>query len=562
MLHIRQVLNGRYEIIALLGEGGMGAVYRAHDKLFDRPVALKEFRLGDLPSEADFMEKSDETRLRDSRPQVLTREKALEQFTSEAMLLARLEHPNLPKVFDFFTLSFEGYISMSLIEGSSLEDMLKSSGRPLPEEQVQGWLLQIMDALAYCHQRGVIHRDLKPANLLLGSNGLVYLVDFGIAKMLVAGQNETSTGARAYSPGYAPPEQYSGRGGTNPSSDIYSLGATAYALLTGITPTEPNDQISGEPLPLPRSINPAISERMQGFLLACLHLKKADRPQDIISARSLLLGSQPLPEQTVIREPVLPPAPDVPTPPSSNSRPVTPPADLPAIQPVVPPIQPGAAAQNSLRAKYEAALPPQPARRKKKFRPWLVAILVIISGCILLIVGINLLNDDQLSESTATSGGAAAKPTAVRSPLPQTTTVKNEVTAQPVAGAATSAACANPDAEISRNSHSVVKNSLRSFTYKVYFSRPGGWEDGRYSFSMQPRSPASSVYCGTGSGRIQCKPLSTNPELLFCQHLISFSIDSASRSSTVYCDYDIQLYEETCDLVYSYRYNYEFPVAK
>ncbi len=115
-------------------------------------------------------------------------------------------------------------------------------------------------------------------------------------------------------------------------------------------------------------------------------------------------------------------------------------------------------------------------------RPWLVAILVIISGCILLIVGINLLNDDQLSESTATSGGAAAKPTAVRSPLPQTTTVKKEVTAQPVAGAATSAACANPDPEISRNSHSISVVTVRSFIYKVYFARTDGWESGKYSF--------------------------------------------------------------------------------
>ncbi len=77
---------------------------------------------------------------------------------------------------------------------------------------------------------------------------------------------------------------------------------------------------------------------------------------------------------------------------------------------------------------------------------------------------------------------------------------------------------------------------------------------------MQPRSPASSVYCGSGSGRVQCSPLSTNAELLFCQAPISFSIDSANNSSTVYCDYDIRLYEETCDVVYSYRYNYEFSV--
>ena len=136
---------------------------------------------------------------------------------------------------------------MTLIEGRSLTDALEENGGPISEETLTDWLKQVLEALQYCHSKGVIHRDLKPDNLLLTDDGQVYLIDFGIAKALNPGQRATSTGARILSPGYAPPEQYSAReGGIDPCSDLYSLGAVAYTLLTGEVPPEATERMAGK----------------------------------------------------------------------------------------------------------------------------------------------------------------------------------------------------------------------------------------------------------------------------------------------------------------------------
>ena len=319
MLQVGDVLVGRYEIKALLGEGGMGAVYRAFDTLKQRKVAIKEFRLGDLPSEKDLQTSPDSTRQNRKTPSPLTREAALKLFKKEAHLLSPLEHPNLPQVYDFFILGEEGYIIMTLVEGKNLADLLEENGGPLPEEQVTGWLLQVLDALKYCHEKGVIHRDIKPDNLLLGDDRRIYLIDFGIAKVLNPGQQATSTGIRILSPGYAPPEQYSAKETADPHSDLYSLGATAHFLLTGEVPTEATERMVGEPLPAPRSLNPAISKRMDIFIQKCMKIPKEDRPQNAAEAAALLRGPQPVPPkspfpQKVPTELVPPPKPLVPKP--------------------------------------------------------------------------------------------------------------------------------------------------------------------------------------------------------------------------------------------------------
>ena len=550
----------------------MGAVYRAQDLLFDREVALKEFRLGDLPSEEEPDSKSDETVVRDSRPIQLTREKALEQFTSEAMLLARLEHPNLPKVYDFFAVGFEGYISMTLIEGNSLEDLQKKDGKPFSEDTVQGWLLQVMDALEYCHQRGVIHRDLKPANLLLQTNGGIFLVDFGIAKMLVAGQKETSTGARAYSPGFAPPEQYSGRGGTTSSSDIYSLGATTYALMTGVTPTEPNDQIAGEELIPPRTLNAAISDRMEKFILSCLQLKKADRPQSILAARDLLLGTNQPSQTGVISQKVLELK-------DSRSKPVSLPKKESVVQQDISPAQTisSESLPPSLKDKEEipsslpeedfTPVPPETISKPKRKVP--VWILVILIGISIYLIVQNLF-PGMLQNLFSGNGGLVAtqavdKPaTEAPSPNSDGSTVAVADTQPPsaqFAGSTSEAStCVISKPAVAINSHSIIKNGERNFSYKAYFTNPSGWGNGKYSFSMQPISPNSSFFCGTGGDPIQCAVMSTNSDLLFCQKTISFSVDSGKNSNIVYCDYEISLLEESCGELITYQYNYEFPV--
>src|SRR5271157_5374638 len=282
-LKMGDVLHDRYRIEVLLGEGGMGAVYRAVDLLHDQPCAVKEFRLGYLRSddETRLRAEGDETHLR-SRNKVTTntRQKAAEQFFREAKLLAKLDHPNLPKVTDYFSEGEGYYLVMNLIEGEDLAMVLEEAGgKPLHEERVMGWMKQVMEALSYCHEQGVIHRDVKPANVIVTEEEKAYLVDFGIAKMN-GSSGETTIGARATTPGYSPLEQY-GQGHTDARSDIYSLGAMLYALLTGQVPLDVADRLTGEDMPSVRRLNKAISTKVDEVVRRAMSIKPADRYQSI-----------------------------------------------------------------------------------------------------------------------------------------------------------------------------------------------------------------------------------------------------------------------------------------
>lgn len=288
MLQVGDILVGHYLIEALLGEGGMGAVFRAYDTLKRRNVAIKEFRLGDLPSEADLQIQNEVTRVNPKSAPPLTREEALRQFSREAHLISLLEHPNLPEVYDFIIIGSEAYIVMTMVEGRNLSKVVDENGGPLPEETVIGWLKQILNALAYCHNNGVVHRDLKPQNLLITADGVIYLIDFGIAKALNPAHRTTITRVRLLTPGYAPPEQYSVKGRADPRSDLYSLGAVAYYLVTGNEPTEATDRMASEVLPNPRMINPGLSEQLENFILRCLEMGKERRPTSASEAIELL----------------------------------------------------------------------------------------------------------------------------------------------------------------------------------------------------------------------------------------------------------------------------------
>ena len=230
------LLNRRYRIVRLLGQGGFGAVYRAWDLNLNRPCAVKENT--DVSLEA------------------------VRQFSREASLLANLSHPNLPRVTDHFSIPGQGqYLVMDYIEGEDLREMVEKSFEPLPEEQVLPWIIQVCDALSYLHSlpQPIIHRDLKPANIRITPQGKAYLVDFGIAKIYDP-QLHTTSGAKALSPGYSPPEQY-GQGRTDARSDVYALGATLYTLLTSQRPPDSVDLLTATAPKLPsvRSLNPKVS---------------------------------------------------------------------------------------------------------------------------------------------------------------------------------------------------------------------------------------------------------------------------------------------------------------
>ena len=245
-LNAGTVLNNRYRIAKLVGQGGFGAVYRAWDTSLSQPVALKENNDGGLESQR--------------------------QFEREAKLLAGLRHPNLPRVIDHFIVPDQGqYLVMDYVEGKSLAALLAERGRPLDEAEVLPWIRQVADALDYLHTSAppVIHRDIKPDNIIITDKGRAMLVDFGISKVYEANKG-TTIGAKGVTPGFSPPEQY-GQGGTNARSDVYALGATLYTLLTGQVPPEGPDLGSGLALlPPPAMVNPTVSKRVSGAIEAAM----------------------------------------------------------------------------------------------------------------------------------------------------------------------------------------------------------------------------------------------------------------------------------------------------
>src|SRR6266496_780230 len=207
-------LKERYHILGLIGKGGFGAVYKAADTLFGyRCVAVKE--------------------MAQSRLCLQVVAEAIEAFKGEALLLAGLQHPNIPTIYDYFGEAGHWYLVMDFIEGETLEEHLdQSRGRYLPVEKVLDIGIQLCTVLGYLHTRQppIIFRDLKPSNVMRTPAGHLYLIDFGIARHFKPGQLRDTKALG--SPGYAAPEQY-GRAQTTPQADIYSLGAMLHQLLTG-----------------------------------------------------------------------------------------------------------------------------------------------------------------------------------------------------------------------------------------------------------------------------------------------------------------------------------------
>jgi parallel beta-helix repeat protein len=287
-------LIGRYEITGELGRGGMGVVYQALDTLDDPPrrVALKQFCLGGLPSEAETRARptEDGTRLHHTADwrSTFTREKAAEQFKKEAQLLRKFDYPHLPKVTDYFEQGDDRFLAMDLIEGEDLETKLEKLGHQfLPEVQVLDWMNQVLGALDYCHQRGITHRDVKPGNILVTPKGVAYLVDFGIARQALAGSQTLLQGRTE---GFSPLEQYSRYGKIDARSDIYAFGATLYALLTGAPPESALERATGAALAPLRQINPAVSRHVEATVLHAMAMDPQQRFASMADLGAALSG--------------------------------------------------------------------------------------------------------------------------------------------------------------------------------------------------------------------------------------------------------------------------------
>jgi len=250
MLTPDTVLQGRYRVVSQLGQGGMGTVYEALDERLDTTVALKETFFAD--------------------------EKLRKQFEREARLLARLHHPALPRVSDHFSEGEGQFLVMQFIPGDDLAEMMTRRPGPFPADQVLIWADQLLDALDYLHTQEpqIVHRDIKPQNLKLTARGQIILLDFGLAKGQAGEISRVSTAASifGYTPNYAPLEQIQGLG-TDARSDLYSLAATIYHLLTGVKPPDALSRaaamVNGQPDPLQfatdinASVAPEVSEVLQ-----------------------------------------------------------------------------------------------------------------------------------------------------------------------------------------------------------------------------------------------------------------------------------------------------------
>jgi len=256
----------------------MGAVYRADDlRLEGRVCAIKEVH----PDP-------------DASPEALAQSR--EQFRREAFTLARLDQPNLPKVSDTFTEDRREYLAMDFVSGQDLRQLVEEKRRQgefLDEETVLQWTNQLCDALEYLHSQNppVLHRDIKPANIKLTPEGLIKLVDFGLVKLLAADDSRTVTVLQGRGTvAYTPLEQYGGdTGHTDVRSDIYSLGATLYHLLTNRPPADAKQRfLNPDELVLPRAINPRISPATERAIMAAIGMHPDQRPPDISAFRELL----------------------------------------------------------------------------------------------------------------------------------------------------------------------------------------------------------------------------------------------------------------------------------
>jgi serine/threonine protein kinase len=244
------LLQNRYKITKLIGQGGMGAIYLADDTRFSNRVCVLKEMLDNFPDDEQ-------------------RKIATSNFLREADMLANLHHDGIPEVYDRFSEGNRHYLVMEYIQGTDLEQKIEQSDKPFDEKTVLNWAIQICDILNYLHTRTppIIYRDIKPANLILTNSGKIYMVDFGIARFF----NPVKKGTMVGTQGYAPPEQY--RGLMEPRSDIFALGATMHHLLTGRDPQEE----APFSFPKVRELNSSISVATEKLIEKALEKDVSDR---------------------------------------------------------------------------------------------------------------------------------------------------------------------------------------------------------------------------------------------------------------------------------------------
>jgi serine/threonine protein kinase len=344
---------GAYRIVEKLGQGGMATVYKAYHPALDRYVAIKVMH----PA---FMED----------PNFLAR------FQREARIVAKLDHPHIVPIYDFAEHSGHPYLVMRFVEGETLKARLQRGS--LDTQEVLHIARAVGGALTYAHEQGVLHRDIKPSNILLtpegdrSSGSGVYLTDFGLARMAEAGESTLSRDMMVGTPQYISPEQAKGLTNLDARTDVYSLGVVLYEILVGRAPFTADtpyaivhDHIF-TPLPLPRELNPDLSEPVERMLLKALAKKPDDRFQsakELIGALESTLQSAPPPETIV-------------APPPPPKVAVTPP-------PTAPPSE-----------VTEEPAGKKPKKKKRRW-PWVAAAIVVLCTCLVAFLCLAVVNKRQ-----------------------------------------------------------------------------------------------------------------------------------------------------------------------
>ncbi len=353
---------GAYRIVEKLGQGGMATVFKAYHPALDRYVAIKVMHPA-FTEDPNF----------------------LARFQREARIVAKLDHPNIVPIYDFAEHQGHPYLVMRFVEGETLKARLQRGA--LEPQEVLHIAQAVGGALTYAHGQGVLHRDIKPSNVLLTPDGGVYLTDFGLARMAEAGESTLSRDMMVGTPQYISPEQAKGLTKLDARTDVYSLGVVLYEILVGRVPFTADtpyaivhDHIF-TPLPLPRELNPDLTEPLERVLLRALAKEPDDRfesVQELIGALGSALepaAAPPLPETIV-----------VPTPPEV----------------AVPPPPPAARPSEAVERPVEE----RPQEKKRRW-PWVVAAIVAVCACIAAFLCLGIINERQQTQALLEEARAA-----------------------------------------------------------------------------------------------------------------------------------------------------------
>jgi serine/threonine protein kinase len=284
------ILHDKYLLGRVLGQGGFGITYLAWDLNLNLKLAIKEYFPQEMASRATGKTQvSIHSGTMSSQYQY-----GMDKFLDEARMLARFEdHPNIVSVRDYFQANSTAYLVMSYIEGVTLKELMASHDNKLPVSKAIGIMMPVMDALKELHALDILHRDISPDNIYINKKGQVVLIDFGAARQAISEQGRVLS--VIIKPGYAPEEQYRSKGVQGPWTDIYSLAATTYHMITGVLPPESLDRLVDDTLVPPSQLGLPITPEQEWALLKALAVQAKDRFQNVSELQDLFLGRVQMP---------------------------------------------------------------------------------------------------------------------------------------------------------------------------------------------------------------------------------------------------------------------------